>query len=57
MNMKKAEFVEYLKSTLIPDLLESGSEATAVDFMAAVEFINGAKTVFLDNDEVAVYAD
>ena len=57
MNMTKAEFVEYLKSTLIPDLIESERTMTALDFMAAIEFINGAKTVFLDNDEMAVYAD
>lgn len=57
MNMTKAEFVEYLKSTLIPDLIESGRDMTALDFMASIEFINGAETVFLDNDEMAVYAD
>lgn len=36
-----AQFVDYLENTLIPDLKESGLEATAWDFETAVEFIRG----------------
>jgi hypothetical protein len=35
----KEEFVSYLESTLIPDLRESGRDATADDFQTAVYFI------------------
>ena len=35
----KDEFVEYLVENLIPDLKESGMEATAQDFESAVFFI------------------
>ena len=37
--MKRKEFVNYLRKTLIPDLRESGRDATADDFEAACEFI------------------
>ena len=35
----KDDFVEYLVTNLIPDLKESGMEATAQDFESAVFFI------------------
>lgn len=35
----KYEFVEFLENTLIPDLKESGMDATAEDFETAVSFI------------------
>ncbi len=39
MPMTRAEFCDYLRNTLIPDLRESGSEATADDFETALGFI------------------
>ena len=33
------EFVEYLRETLIPDLLESGRRSTAKDFEEAIHWI------------------
>ena len=39
MKWTRDTFVDYLKGTLIPDLRESGSDATADDFMVAVAFI------------------
>ena len=35
----RAEFIHYLKDTLIPDLKEAGSVCTAQDFETAVEFM------------------
>lgn len=35
----RERFVEYLQETLIPDLKDSGSDATAEDFETAVHFI------------------
>jgi hypothetical protein len=41
MNFKRpSEFTEYLRNTLVPDLLDSGSQATAEDFEEAVEHID-----------------
>jgi len=41
MNFKRpSDFTEYLRNTLIPDLLDSGSQATAEDFEEAVEHID-----------------
>ena len=37
--MKKAQFVDYLVNTLIPDLRASGSDATADDFQTAVDLL------------------
>jgi hypothetical protein len=37
--MKRKDFIHYLVHTLIPDLTASGSTATAVDFAAAVRFL------------------
>ena len=39
----KLEFVEYLTYTLIPDLKESGMDATAEDFEMAVYYMKGGK--------------
>jgi hypothetical protein len=39
----KQDFVEYLTDTLIPDLKESGMDATAEDFETAVHFMKGGK--------------
>lgn len=36
---KKQEFIAYLKDTLIPDLRESGSDATADDFETCIRFM------------------
>ena len=49
--MTRAEFVRYLKETLIPDLRQSGSCATAADFAAAVLFIEGASEVEISEDD------
>lgn len=38
----QADFVDYLRDTLIPDLKESGSEATAQDFQVALDMIVSA---------------
>ena len=48
-------FVEYLRQTLIPDLLESGRTATATDFETACRFIKKDLPVAPDgvNDEDA----
>ena len=39
MPMTRTEFCDYLRNTLIPDLRESGSDATADDFETALGFI------------------
>lgn len=33
-------FLDYLEESLIPDLIESGSEATAQDFRTAIKFLS-----------------
>lgn len=35
----REEFIAYLRETLIPDLRESGRDATADDFQTAIEFM------------------
>jgi hypothetical protein len=52
--MSKQEFIAYLVGTLIPDLKESGREGTAMDFEAAILFMQGAKEVSFNhlNDTV-----
>lgn len=35
----KEEFIDYLRNTLIPDLIASGNEATAEDFEEAIEWM------------------
>lgn len=52
--MTRDEFVEYLQNQLIPDLMDSGHEATADDFKVAVHFIMQAKTDLATANE-AVY--
>ena len=37
----KAEFIDFLEATLIPDLEASGMDATAEDFRTAVYFMRG----------------
>ena len=39
----KAEFINYLCNTLIPDLEDSGMVETARDFKTCVGFMGGAK--------------
>jgi hypothetical protein len=51
--MTKEEFIDYIESTLIPDLIASGRDMTATDFKAAVLFIKGANKVKIDGDEVS----
>ena len=36
------EFIAYLQRTLIPDLRESGKDATAEDFDTIIDFLQGA---------------
>lgn len=48
--MNKQEFIKYLETTLIPDLVESGHDATAGDFLIAVKFLVGAD--YVDPEEV-----
>ncbi len=50
MEQSKAEFIAYLQETLIPDLRESGRDATAADFEAAVLFMTGSNVVRIEND-------
>lgn len=53
--LNKTDYVSYLRERLIPDLLESGSIATATDFEAAARFIEGDKLVNIpDNDHDVV---
>ncbi len=49
----RSSFVEYLRDTLIPDLRESGSDATADDFERCVSFMESGITV---GDRVRVKA-
>lgn len=49
--MTREEFIRYLKGTLIPDLRQSGSCATAADFAAAVLFMEGANEVEIGEDD------
>ena len=37
----KQDFIDFLVTTLIPDLKDSGMEATAEDFESAVFFMRG----------------
>lgn len=39
MKQEHSEFIDYLESTLIPDLKNSGRDMTAEDFEKAVKFI------------------
>lgn len=43
MATTRKEFVKYLRTTLIPDLLESGRHFTAADFEVACQFIEDPK--------------
>jgi hypothetical protein len=47
--MTRQEFCNYLRTTLIPDLRESGSEATADDFETALKFIDNPVRQLIDN--------
>lgn len=49
--MKRSDFVQYLRETLIPDLRESGNDATAADFEACVLFMEGALEVEIITDD------
>lgn len=40
----KQEFIEYLRLTLIPDLVSSGRKATAEDFLEAIHWMNVEET-------------
>ena len=40
----RLDFIEYLKKTLIPDLIDSGRFATAEDFETAVFFMDTIPT-------------
>lgn len=48
--MNKEEFIQYLETALIPDLIESGHDATAGDFLIAIKFLGGAD--YVDTEEV-----
>lgn len=54
MSYIKAEFIAYLKETLIPDLRQSGHDATAADFCAAVLFMEGAQEVEVKDDDAEI---
>lgn len=41
--MSDEEFLEYIANTLIPDLVESGFEATAEDFQRLLIIVNKLK--------------
>lgn len=45
MEYTKEEFIRYLEGTLLPDLIESGTEHTALDFKACLLFIKGSEAV------------
>jgi hypothetical protein len=50
MIWRREEFVNYLETTLIPDLKESGHVNTAEDFETAVEFINNPDVSEVDTE-------
>lgn len=52
MNITKTEFIEYLRTTLIPDLLDSGHDRTAADLEAAILFMSGAEAVDIIGDMI-----
>lgn len=56
----KEEYIDYLEDTLIPDLKEAGSDATAQDFEEAIHWLKKPArfAVFLDGGLVQeVYTD
>jgi hypothetical protein len=50
--MTRKEFVQYLETTLIPDLIDSGREATASDFAVAIRFIEDPGVDEVDQEQV-----
>ena len=48
VGISKEEFCLFIRETLIPDLIDSGSEFTADDFKTALKFIEGADRVVRD---------
>ena len=55
---KKENFVDYLRTTLIPDLLESGRECTARDFETCCRLITNDHIVIEDcADDAATYCN
>ncbi len=50
--MTRKEFVNYLETTLIPDLIDSGRDATASDFAVAIRFIEDPGLDEVDQEEV-----
>jgi hypothetical protein len=50
--MTRKEFVQYLETTLIPDLIDSGRDATASDFAVAIRFIEDPGVDEVDQEEV-----
>jgi hypothetical protein len=45
--MERQEFIDFLRGTLIPDLLEYGHEFTAKDFEMACQFMENPATQFV----------
>ena len=48
--MNREQFIAYLRTTLIPDLRETGMTATAADFEACCLFMEGAEEIEIDYD-------
>ena len=46
----KQDMIEYLRLTLIPDLLKSGQVCTAMDFETTCQFMEGAVFVNIPAD-------
>ena len=55
-SVSKLEQIAYLRSTLIPDLIESGRLHTAEDFEVCCRFMEGAKLVTLPESEDKIVA-
>ena len=49
--MERQEFIDYLRTRLIPDLIESGRECTAADFEMACQFMENPATQFVQSAE------
>lgn len=48
-DFEKQSFINFLRETLIPDLIDSGTEATAEDFIIAVLFLENPSWNHIDD--------
>jgi len=54
MHYTKEEFIRYLEGTLLPDLIEAGTEHTALDFKACLLFMKGSDSVEFNLESMKV---